>query len=50
MGIRTICIRHGGLPVQADGDMREIDGYLKNFEAMSRGIHIKKLVDVLCKF
>lgn len=42
-------IADGRLGVEADGDMQEVDGYLKMFEVTSRGIHIKTLADILRK-
>lgn len=33
--------------MEVDGDMYEIGGYLERFEASSKGIHIKKLDDIL---
>ncbi|KDO52321.1 hypothetical protein CISIN_1g047517mg [Citrus sinensis] len=40
-------ISDGGMHVELDGDKNQVSGYVKRFEATSRGINIKKLVEIV---
>ena len=39
----------GGMHVELDGDVKQVSGHVERFEAMSRCINIKKLVEILSK-
>ncbi|KAH9680244.1 hypothetical protein KPL71_026482 [Citrus sinensis] len=41
--------REGGMNVEVDGEMEEVSGYLRMFEASCNCIHIKKLDEIQCK-
>lgn len=45
--VQIMGISDGGMQVEVEGDMYEIASYLDRFEASSKGIHIKKLDDIL---
>lgn len=42
-------ISKGGMNVEVDGEMEEVSGYLRMFEASCNCIHIKKLDEIQCK-
>ena len=37
----------GGMPLQLEGDIKEVESYVQMFSASSRGINIKKLAEML---
>ena len=35
--------------MELDGDMNQLSGYVERFEAMSKGVNIKKLVEIISR-